>query len=295
MAASGYQEAISWSFLPLEQAIAFGGGAPELQLANPIAQELNTMRPSIIPNLLTGAGRNAQRGYHGVRLFEIGPIYHSDEINGQSWQLAGIIAPTKHRHWQAGLDDGLFGLKNDVYSVLEAMGINPTQATISQDQVLDWYHPGRGARLGLGPKLSLAHFGQIHPKIIKDMGLSGDYLGFEINLSTLPAQKVKSSTSRGALVRSNLMPFTRDLAFVFPKNQAVEGLTRLVMGIDRDRIDQVRVFDYYQGPGLSEGMVSAGLEIRISPKDKTLSDAEIDTLMQSIIKAASLKGFNLRA
>jgi phenylalanyl-tRNA synthetase beta chain len=295
MATRGYQEAITWSFLPLDQAQAFGGGDDELQLANPIASELNTMRPSILPNLLAAAGRNAQRGYQGVRLFELGPIYQSDTVDGQAWQLAGIIAPSKSRHWQSGADDGLFALKNDVFGVLESIGLSPQQATISQDKLPNWYHPGRSARLGLGPKVTLAHFGQVHPKIIKALDLSGDYLAFEINLSTLPAAKSKTSTSRGALTRSNLMPFTRDLAFVFPVTQAVEGLTRLVMGVNRDLINQVTVFDYYQGPGLGDGMVSAGLEITISPKDKTLSDVEIDALMQSIIKAASLKGFNLRA
>src|SRR6185437_5093588 len=75
LAARGLVEAVTFSFLPKAQAALFGGGSEALTLANPISTDLDQMRPSILPNLLAAAQRNADRGFSNGALFEIGPFY----------------------------------------------------------------------------------------------------------------------------------------------------------------------------------------------------------------------------
>ncbi|WP_298324269.1 phenylalanine--tRNA ligase subunit beta, partial [Asticcacaulis sp.] len=151
LAAFGYSEAVTWSFMPQGYAKLFGGGSDALVLANPIASELNCMRPSILPNLLEAAGRNASKGYPGAQLFEIGPVYFGLEPNDQKTVIAALKAPDKARHWGFIGQDALFALKSDLLALLEELNVPVTSLQLVQGANSDWWHPGRSARLQLGP------------------------------------------------------------------------------------------------------------------------------------------------
>src|SRR5690606_7246067 len=112
-------EAATWSFMRQNWAKLFGGGDDKLVLANPIASELNCMRPSILPNLLEAAGRNGARGFDGVKLFEIGPIYLGLEPSDQKTTITAIAAPSKARHWEPAGQSPLFALKSDLFALLD--------------------------------------------------------------------------------------------------------------------------------------------------------------------------------
>ena len=293
LAAMGYAEAVTWSFTRQSIAALFGGGDDNLVVENPIASDLDCMRPAILPNLIQAAARNAARGHADAALFEIGPIYLDDQPTGQRTVIAGLIAPRTERHWTGSGEDALFGLKADLMGLLDAIGAPVGSLQLVQGQNPDWWHPGRSARLQLGPKTVIATFGALHPRVLKALDADGPMLGFEIVLDSVPEPKAKSKT-RGSAKLSSLMPLTRDFAFVVEDGRAAGDLVRAIAGADKALIDDVRVFDVYRGPGVAEGFKSVALEVVIQPQEATLTEAQIEALSAKIVAAAAKLGATLR-
>src|SRR5690606_39015784 len=204
MAALGYAETITWSFMRKGWAELFGGGQPELVITNPIASDLDCMRPSILPNLIEAAGRNARRGYPDAALFEIGPIYRGDQPADQATAVAALLSPDARKHWSGPGPEPLFALKADLEALLAETGAPPLQ--IAQDKASDWWHPGRSARLQLGPKTVIAEIGELHPRILKALDVDGPLYGFEVIVEAIPEPKKKPTKTRPALALSPLMP-----------------------------------------------------------------------------------------
>ena len=285
LAARGYAETISWSFLKRETAALFGGGTAELVLTNPIAADLDCMRPSALPNLIEAAGRNARRGFADAALFEIGPNYRGDKPEDQSLAITALIAAHPARRWDGRTSDPLFDLKADLLGLLEEMG-GPNLQTV-QGSNSPWWHPGRSARLQLGPKTVVAEFGEIHPAILKSLDVEGPIVAFELHLDLVPEPKRKGTKTKPALAISALMPLSRDFAFLVDNAVAAGDLIRPISAADKALIADVRVFDVYQGAGVPEGQKSVAVEVLIQPTDKTLTDGEIDALSAKIIAAAA--------
>ena len=294
LAAYGYSEAVTWSFMRQDWAALFGGGADALVLANPIASELNCMRPSSLPNLLEAAGRNAARGHAGAQLFEIGPVYQGLEPGDQKPVITVLKSPDKSRYWQNRNTDALFALKGDLLRLLEDLSAPVASLQLVQGSNAAHWHPGRSARLQLGPKQIVAEFGALHPAVLKAMDLDGEYEAFEIRIDNLPAGKAKAGKSRGALVTSNLMPLTRDFAFLAPDALAAGDLVRAVKGADKVLIGDAQVFDVYTGAGVPDGHKSLAVEVTITPTDKTLTEPEIEAIGQKVVAAAGKIGATLR-
>lgn len=295
MAAKGYAETITWSFMKRETARLFGGGADELVVTNPIASDLDCMRPSILPNLIEAAGRNANRGFPDVALFEIGPFYKGDRPEDQLTAITAVVAPHSPRRWDGVSPDALFELKADVLSLLDELGAPTGSLQVSQSGLSDWWHPGRAAALRLG-KNAIVEFGEIHPRILKALDVEGPVLGFELVLDNVPEPKKKATKTKPALELSALMPLSRDFAFVVDEQVAAGDLTKAVAGADKALIGEARVFDVYRGPGVPEGSKSVAVEILVQPREKTLTDAEIEALSAKVVAAAEkATGAKLRA
>ena len=284
LAAMGYEEAVTMSFTARAIAERFGGGAETLVLANPISADLDTMRPSILPTLIDAAGRNAKRGFSDVALFEIGPVFAGDEPQDQRTAIAGLLAPHPPRRWDGAKTDDLFALKGDLLALLEEIGA-PTLQT-AQGQASSWWHPGRSARLQLGPKAVIAEFGALHPAVLKALDVDGPVYGFEIWLEALPEPKRKAIKTKPDLVLSPFMPLTRDYAFVVEAGKAAGELVRAIQGADKALIASARVFDVYAGAGVPEGFKSLAVEVTIQPREASLTDAEIEALSSRIVTAA---------
>lgn len=296
LAAMGYAEAVTWSFTSQKTAALFGGGDEHLVLENPIASELDCMRPSALPNLIQAAARNAARGHADAALFEIGPIYLGDGPKDQRTVIAGLIAPHAARHWSGKdvADDALFELKGDLMALLEEIGAPVGSMQLSQGQNRDWWHPGRSARLQLGPKTVIAEFGALHPRVLKALDADGPMLAFEIVLDSVPEPKAKAKT-RGSANLSVLQPLTRDFAFVVADDKAAGDLVRAIAGADKALIEDVRVFDVYRGAGVPEGSKSVAIEVVIQPRDATLTEVEIEALSAKVVAAAAKVGGQLRS
>jgi phenylalanyl-tRNA synthetase beta chain len=284
MAARGYAETITWSFTAQATARLFGGGDAKLVVTNPIASDLDCMRPSILPNLIEAAGRNARRGFPDLAAFEIGPLYRGDEPQDQVTVLAALTAPHPPRRWDGAKSDPLFDLKADLMAILEEIGAPNLQ--LVQGSTSDWWHPGRSARLQLGPKTVVAEFGELHPRILKALDVDGPLVAFELNLDALPEGKKKATKTKPALEISPLMPLSRDFAFVVGAEVAAGDLVRPILAADKALIADARVFDVYSGPGVPEGSKSVAVEVLVQPREKTLTEPEIEALSARIVAAA---------
>ena len=295
LAAMGYAEAVTWSFTKQSTAALFGGGDERLLVENPIAADLDCMRPSALPNLIQAAARNAARGHADACLFEVGPIYLDDSPTGQRTVIAGLIAPRAARHWGGEAEDALFGLKGDLMALLDELGAPVGSLQLVQGQNRDWWHPGRSARLQLGPRTVMVEFGALHPRVLKLLDADGPMLAFEIVLEAVPEPRGTKSKARGPANLTNLMPLTRDFAFLVEDGKAVGDLTRAVAGADKALIAEVRVFDVYRGAGVPGGMKSVALEVVIQPVGATLTEPEIEALSARVVAAADKTGARLRS
>jgi phenylalanyl-tRNA synthetase beta chain len=294
LAARGYDEALTWSFMRCEWAKLFGGGGAELVLTNPIASDLDCMRPSILPNLIEAAARNARRGFPDVALFEVGPLYRGDGPGDQVTAVTALVAPHEPKRWDGVREDPLFRLKGDLMALLDELGAPSLQ--IVQGQASPWFHPGRSAKLQLGPKNLVAEFGELHPRVLKALDAEGPMLGFELVLEAIPEPKKKAVKTKPALELSALMPLTRDFAFVVGRATPAGDLVKPIAGVDKQLIADVRVFDVYEGKGVPEGQKSIALTVTIQPREKTLTDAEIEALSAKIVAVAEkAAGAKLRA
>jgi phenylalanyl-tRNA synthetase beta chain len=288
LAARGFVEAVTWSFIPKDQATHFGGGPPALDLANPISTEMSSMRPGLLPGLLTAVTRNRNRGASDVALFELGQAYRGEKPEDQYLSAAAVRGGSaalsgSGRHWTGGAQPvGVFDVKADVFAALAALGLDPNKAQITRD-CPPWYHPGRSGTLRLGPKTVLAYFGEIHPATLKALDVEAPVAAFEIFIDALPPEK-KKSRAKVALAGSDLLPLKRDLAFVVPKDTAAGDVIKAATGADKALIKAVNVFDVFEGGNLaSEGKKSIAIEVTIQPTSETLTDQAIDAITKKII------------
>jgi phenylalanyl-tRNA synthetase beta chain len=179
--------------------------------------------------------------------------------------------------------------------LLEEIGAPVASLQLAQGSNQNWWHPGRSARLQLGPKNVIVEFGELHPRVLKALDADGPMLAFEIILDAVPEPRGKGGKARGAADLPNLMPLSRDFAFLLEETKAVGDLTRAVAGADKALIAEVRVFDVYRGQGVPEGQKSVAIEVEIQPRAATLTEAEIEALTTKVVASAGKVGAVLRS
>ncbi|HQS19202.1 phenylalanine--tRNA ligase subunit beta [Reyranella sp.] len=286
LAARGMNEAVTWSFLPLKKAERFGGGGADVRLLNSIDATLDTMRPSILPNLIDAASRNEARGLSDPALFEVGPQYKDATPQGQRTVAAGIrhnMAVPRNWAGPARTVDA-FDAKADALAVLAAVGAPDTLA--SQAGAPNWYHPGRSGALKLGDRV-MAYFGELHPEIVAAADLKGPVAAFEVFLDAPPLPKAKATKARPKLVLSAFQPLERDFAFLVDAGVEAEKLVRAARNADKVMITAARVFDLYAGKGVPEGKKSLAIAVTLQPVERTLTDAEIEAVSDKIVAAVA--------
>jgi phenylalanyl-tRNA synthetase beta chain len=299
LASLGLREAVTWSFIAKAKAELFGGGDPSLALANPIAADLSDMRPSLVPGLVAAAERNARRGLKDVALFEVGQIFLGASDNDQRIAAAAARrgmakAKSEGRHWSGGGAVDAFDAKSDALALLGALGIaaNAMQVVPGGPPFL---HPGRSATLQFGPKMQAGWFGELHPSALEALDAEGPIVAFEIILDALPAAKARPTKTKAKLERSEFMAVERDLAFVVAEGARAGDILKAALGADRALVASADVFDVYRGPGLPEGHKSVAIAVTLQPRERTLTDAEIEAVVARIVAEVSKKtGATLR-
>ena len=286
LAGCGMNEAVTYAFMARKHAEAFSvdGVSDKVILLNPISADLDTMRPSILPNLLNAYNRNKSRGISDVALFEVGGTFFGNTDADQINRISGIRAGRTHeRHWaDSPRSVDVFDAKADAFSALEAMGIPTANLQVKTDAP-KWYHPGQSGALYLG-KFAVASFGVIHPSAMKTLGIKGSAVGFEINLNALPPVKNKGK-SKPLYTPSQFQSVRRDFAFEVDQSTSADVMVRAVRGADKKLITDVRVFDVFAGEGVTEGKKSVAIMATLQAKDKTLTDADIEAVSANIVSA----------
>ena len=297
-AASGLNEAVTWSFLPDWAAEHFADEGQTLWvLANPISEDLKAMRPSLLPGLLMAAKRNANRGAASSRLFEIGRRYFrsGEGLSDERATLCIVLAGEKtQRGWQAGKAKPFdaYDAKALALELLEVAGA-PTQNLMVMGEAGAQFHPGQSATLRLGPKVVLARFGMVHPATLKAFDVDGPIAAVELFLDAIPAKK-GAAFARPGFTPPALQAVTRDFAFLVPATLAAGDLVRAVQGADKAVITGVRVFDVFAGAGVPEGHKSIAVEVTLQPGEASFKDAELKALAEKIVAAAAKLGAELR-
>ncbi len=282
-ASLGYNECVTYSFIDKAAAELFGGGSDATMLENPISSEMSHMRPSLLPGLLQAAARNQARGFMDMALFECGAVFHGGEPGEQENLLTGILVGRtvgKDIHGESrGVD--IYDAKADMEAVMEALGA-PAKLTYNRG-VNGWWHPGRSAKVGLGPKKILGAFGEIHPKVLDALNVKGPVVAFAIHITEIPLPR-KKSASKGAVTMSDLQAVERDFAFVVDADVEALTLVNAAAGADKALIENVRVFDEFIGGALGEGKKSLAITVRLQPTDKTLKEADIEAVATKIVE-----------
>lgn len=298
--ALGLNECVTYSFIDQKSAELFGGGADNVKLSNPISSEMSHMRPNIFPSLLMAAARNQARGEADMALFEIGQGFSGAEPEDQATMACGIrvgaTAPRNAFGTRRTVD--IYDAKGDAEAALAAIGA-PVGNLMVMRNAPAWFHPGRSAVLSLGPKNPLAVFGELHPKVLKGMGVKGTVVGFVIFPDNVPLKKAKNKT-RPALEAKDLQAVERDFAFVVDADLEIEKLVKAAKGGDKKLIENVSVFDVFGGAKaeaqMGAGKKSVAISVRIQPKAATLTDKEIEAISEKIVASvAKVTGGELRS
>lgn len=286
LAARGFMEVCSWAFMQAEAAKLFAPHNPALVVANPISSDLDYMRPSILPNLISAAGRNKARGLHSLNLFEVGSQFAGITPDAQRHVAAslrtGDTAP-KHVHKEARPVD-VYDAKADALAVLAASGFDTSKVQVKAEAP-DYYHPGRSGTLSLGPKVVLGYFGELHPLVLQEMDYKGRAVASEVFIDAIPAPKAKTA-AKPLLQASDYQAVERDFAFLTADNVVALDVIKAIRASDQALIREVRIFDIYKGKGVDDGQQSIAVSVTLQANNRTLTDEEITTVSQKIVESA---------
>ena len=293
-AALGYNECLTYSFIDAKAAALFGGGDNASKLENPISTDMSHMRPSLLPGLLQAAARNQARGFSDLALFEVGPAFAGGEPGEEDLMVAGLLVGRtgpKDLHGASRSVD-VFDIKADAEAVLSAIGA-PAKVQILRGAEA-WWHPGRHGKICLGPKKVLGVFGELHPKVLDALDVKGPAMAFTLWPEAVP-QPRKSGSTRSAMMISDLQPVERDFAFVVAEDVEAMTLVNAAAGADKALIGDVRIFDEFVGGAVGDGQKSLALTVRLQPIERTLEEADIETVSKKIVeKVEKATGGKLR-
>ena len=225
-----------------------------MRLSNPIAADLDQLRPTPVATLALAAQRNAARGYADVALFEVGPGFAEAAPHGQRLLAAGVRAGGSPRNWLAPARPvEAMDAKGDLWAALGAIGVPLEALTVTPDAP-GFYHPGRSATVRQGPKTVLGTFGELHPRVLAALDLAGPVVAFELDLDAVGEPKRRRKAPPEL---ASFQPLRRDFAFLVDAAVTAEAVLRAARGADRGLIAGVVLFDRYAG-GRCRGEKSVG-------------------------------------
>tara|TARA_Y100000590_G_scaffold463233_1_gene629496 strand:- start:14858 stop:17272 length:2415 start_codon:yes stop_codon:yes gene_type:complete len=294
LANRGLIETVSYSFIAERYASIFGHKDERLRLQNPISSEFNILRPSLIPNLISSTKKNNDRGIKNISMFEVSHCFKGIEEDDQFDCAAGVrfgkaVGLGGDDDWRNGARNyDVYDVKEDVITLLRAFKLDDHNYQISADAP-SYYHPGKSGVVRQGPKNIIACFGEVNPKILSKFGLEGRMFCFEIFIEKLEALNKQKSKARKGFKVSDLMPITRDFAFVFDKSTNGADIVSAIKKIKEIQIEDIKIFDIYTGKNIPKDKKSIGINITIQPYEKTLTDSQIEDISNKIISEISGK------
>ena len=300
IASKGYLEAITWSFTDSNYNDHFKDKNKEIKIVNPISSELGVLRNSIFSNLIMYVGKNLDRGFKDLSIFEIGPIFSGSNPGEQSTVVCGLSAGKKNRlSWidkERNID--VFDVKRDVVQTLVEAGYNSDKFFIDSETP-NYYHPGKSGRLFINAEKDqvAAYFGEIHPNILKKIDIKTESLvGFEIFIDNLKLPKKTLNNQKKNFTVSDYQKSERDFAFIINKNVSSQDLIEAISNVDQNLISNIKVFDVYEGGNIPENQKSIAINVTIQSFEKTLNDSDLEKINKLIIETVENKtGAKIRA
>ncbi len=274
----GYFEAITYSFVdPAIQAL-FCPGATALELANPIASDLASMRVSLWPGLVRALAENQRRQQSRVRLFEIGRRFSLEDGSlTEVPVIAGLAAgPALPEQWGTRSEPvDFFDVKSDIEALLRATGTSGEfRFAADQNPAL---HPGQSARI-LRDGRPVGWLGRLHPELEGELDLTYSALVFEIETGPGLAAAVPRhrEISRFPSVR-------RDIAIVVDEAIPVQALLDRIRASAGPLLTDLLVFDIYRGPGITPGRKSVAIGLNLQDISRTLTDVDTDAVVAQVV------------
>ena len=298
LAIAGLDEVITWSFIDSRIKTIFKLDEG-LRLQNPISAYLDSMRPSLLPNLMAAVAQNiTQDKLHPARkspaLFELGPRFFKTETRIEQEQVAAAIrtSPIRQRHWQSSSREvNAFDAKADLRAVFNACGLDSARLDSQLAQVApEGYHPTRYGVFRLG-KITIGQFGEIHPDLCQHFDLRTRIVAFEAFLDRLP--KPKNRIAAKPWQKQKRQSIYRDFAFWITKERSAAEVKQAVLRQTRNRINNLNFFDQYQPEPLGER--SLAFEVEILPaNDRSLNEEEVLAISQEIVSCLEALGCRMR-
>ena len=300
VASKGYYETVTWSFTDSKINQLFKEDNNEVKIVNPISSDLDVLRNSIFPNLMFYLKKNLDRGFKDISLFEIGPIFKGNQP-GQQLTVIGAIKSGKISRLNWNEKDRLvdvFDAKKDAIQTIIEAGYDKHNFFI-RNKSPSYYHPGKSGSIYLDKDdiEPVAHFGEVHPNIIKKLDIKTEALvNFEIYLDQLKDNKLKLKDQKSNFQYSDYQKSERDFAFVVDKNIKAQDLIKLIISIDKNLIKSVKVFDVYEGENIPSNKKSIALNVTIQSSEKTLNDSDLEKINNLIISTVeSNSGAKIRS
>ncbi len=271
-----YHEAITYSFVDPDLQRHFHVSGAPIDLANPLSRELAQMRSSLWPGLIQALQHNLNRQQPRVRLFEIGMVFNRLQADiEQRMVLAGLAyGPALPEQWDsAARRVDFFDVKADVAALVPGETIR-CEAASHPD-----LHPGQTARLWRGER-QLGWLGSLHPRLVKLLDLPAAPIVFQLELPVVCAHPLPRfhGYSRFPAVR-------RDLAFIVSEEVSAARLEQVIRSADRGLLQELHIFDVYQGKGIEPGLKSIAIGLIFQDDSQTLEVHEVDAVVAEIVAA----------
>ncbi|MGE7136061.1 phenylalanine--tRNA ligase subunit beta [Luteibacter sp. NPDC031894] len=281
LAARGYYEAVTLSFVNAELLKTWGLDRDSVPLANPLSADLAVMRTSLLPGLVEALRHNRARQQERVRLFEVARSYHAtggapDEVGRVALVASGTA---RAEQWgEASRTVDFFDLKGDLDALIAHTG-EPQRWSVDAGDLPSWLHPGRGARV-LRDGQPAGFLGALHPALAKALDLGPDVHVMELALEPILARRLPSAgrVARFPVVR-------RDIAVELPEDVSWAAVEAAVRGALGEVLKEVRLFDRYAGKGIDEGRKSLAMGLILQDASRTLTDDDADARVADAVGA----------
>lgn len=276
----GYSEAITYTFIAPKIHELFNPQCTGITLSNPISADLSVMRTSLWPGLLTAVAYNQNRQQNRVRLFETGLSFipQQDAIKQEAF-LAGVVSgDIATEQWgmlRRPVD--FFDLKNDLENLFVLTGEANKFSFQKAEHVA--LHPGQSSAIVVQGK-TIGYLGALHPQLLESLGLIGPVYLFEIALSALSNAKLPQFVAL-----SKFPAVRRDISFLIDATISVQNVLTVVRDHADTCLQDLCVFDVYQGKGVETGKRSLALGLIWQHPERTLVDTEINEAMEKVLAA----------
>ena len=247
----------------------------ELKLLDPITEDRNTLRYTIIPSLLKIYEYNNARGQKDISIFEIGKgFYKKGEIYGEDTKLCCLMTGK----YSIGLNHtnnvDFYTIKGVAEEILNYLGYEGRYSFIKQEMPKE-IHPGQSAYINVNGT-DVGIIGKLHPNVSKE-----DIYVFEINLDELFKKKVGKMKYKEI---SKFPSVKKDVAFLINKKVVSKDIEKVIKNSGGSILSDIEVFDVYTGKNIDENKKSIAYSLNFINNKKTLTDEEVNNLLEKIIK-----------